>query len=82
MAKKEEVLKKISEEGVKFIRLQVTDINGTLKNVEIPADELENSLKNGTMFDGSSIEGFVRIEESDMILKPDIDTFCILPWTM
>ncbi|HOT32688.1 MAG TPA: glutamine synthetase beta-grasp domain-containing protein, partial [Petrotogaceae bacterium] len=82
MAKKEEVLRKISEEGVKFIRLQITDINGTLKNVEIPADELENSLKNGTMFDGSSIEGFVRIEESDMILKPDIDTFCILPWTM
>lgn len=77
----EDVLRIVREEAVKFIRLQITDINGVLKNVEIPADELEKSLENGTMFDGSSIDGFVRIEESDMLLRPDPSTFAILPWT-
>lgn len=77
----EEVLKKVKEEGIKFIRLQFTDINGTIKNVEIPSEELETAFDKGIMFDGSSIEGFVRIEESDMYLKPDPDTFAILPWT-
>ncbi|RKX39549.1 MAG: type I glutamate--ammonia ligase, partial [Thermotogae bacterium] len=66
----EEVLKKVEEEGIKFIRLQFTDINGTIKNVEIPSGELETAFDKGIMFDGSSIEGFVRIEESDMYLKP------------
>jgi len=77
----EEVLKKVEEEGIKFIRLQFTDINGNIKNVEIPSEELETAFDKGIMFDGSSIEGFVRIEESDMYLKPDPDTFAILPWT-
>jgi len=77
----EEVLKKVEEEGIKFIRLQFTDINGTIKNVEIPSEELETAFDKGIMFDGSSIEGFVRIEESDMYLKPDPDTFAVLPWT-
>lgn len=78
---REEILRLIESEKIKFIRLQITDINGLLKNVEIPWDELKNSFENGTMFDGSSIEGFVRIEESDMYLKPDPSTFSIYPWT-
>ncbi|KLO21263.1 glutamine synthetase [Marinitoga sp. 1197] len=78
---REDVLKIVEKEKVKFIRLQITDINGLLKNVEIPWDELKHSFKKGTMFDGSSIEGFVRIEESDMYLRPDPDTFAIYPWT-
>ncbi|AEX86144.1 glutamine synthetase [Marinitoga sp. 1135] len=77
----EDVLRIVEAEKVKFIRLQITDINGLLKNVEIPWDELKNSFEKGTMFDGSSIEGFVRIEESDMYLKPDPETFAIYPWT-
>ncbi len=78
---KEEVFRVIEEEKVKFIRLQFTDINGTLKNVEIPAKELMEIVDSGMLFDGSSVEGFVRIEESDMYLKPDLSTFAILPWT-
>ncbi|WP_280999612.1 type I glutamate--ammonia ligase [Marinitoga aeolica] len=78
---RDEVLKVVESEKVKFIRLQITDINGLLKNVEIPWDELKNSFEKGTMFDGSSIEGFVRIEESDMYLRPDPSTFAIYPWT-
>lgn len=77
----EDVLKIVKEESIKFIRLQITDINGALKNVEIPSDELEKALKDGILFDGSSIDGFVRIEESDMLLRPDPNTFAILPWT-
>ncbi len=69
------------EENVKFIRLQFTDILGTIKNVEIPVSQLEKALDNKMMFDGSSIEGFVRIEESDMYLYPDLDTWVIFPWT-
>ncbi len=78
---KEEVFRVIEEEKVKFIRLQFTDINGTLKNVEIPAKELMEIVDSGMLFDGSSVEGFVRIEESDMYLKPDLSTFAMLPWT-
>jgi glutamine synthetase len=77
---KEDVLKLVKENDVKFIRLQFTDVFGTLKNVAIMADNLDGVLDNGCMFDGSSIDGFVRIEESDMLLKPDIDTFEIFPW--
>lgn len=77
----QELLKKVKEENIRFIRLQFTDINGTLKNVEIPGAELEEVLEKGSMFDGSSIEGFARIQESDMFLKPDSTTFTILPWT-
>ncbi len=78
---KEEILKEIEKEGIKFIRLQFVDIMGIPKNVEIPVSEIENALENGVLFDGSSIEGFVRIEESDMLLVPDTNTFSVLPWT-
>jgi len=77
---KEEVLKTIEEKSIKFIRLQITDINGILKNVELPADELPKVFEKGMLFDGSSIDGFVRIQESDMYLMPDPETFAILPW--
>lgn len=79
---KDELLEEVKKQGIKYIRLQITDINGTLKNVEIPSTQLESSLNYGTMFDGSSIEGLVRINESDMLLRPDIDTFTVLPWTV
>lgn len=78
---KEDIIRLVKEENVKFIRLQFTDILGTIKNVEIPVSQLEKALNNKMMFDGSSIEGFVRIEESDMYLYPDLDTFVIFPWT-
>lgn len=68
------------ENDVKFIRLQFTDLFGQLKNVAITVDQLDKALDNKCMFDGSSIEGFVRIEESDMYLRPDPDTFVIFPW--
>jgi glutamine synthetase len=77
---KEQVLKQASARGVRFVRLQFTDILGTLKNVEIPVEELEKALDHEIMFDGSSIEGFVRIEESDMYLVPDPSTFALFPW--
>lgn len=78
---KEQIFQMVEKENVKFIRLQFTDILGTIKNVEIPVSQLEKALDNKMMFDGSSIEGFVRIEESDMYLYPDLDTFVIFPWT-
>ncbi|KHE66702.1 glutamine synthetase family protein, partial [Halobacillus sp. BBL2006] len=78
---KEEIYKKIDEENVRFIRLQFTDMLGTIKNVEIPLSQLDKALDGMMMFDGSSIEGFVRIEESDMYLVPDLDTFVVFPWT-
>jgi len=77
---KEDILRIVKEQDVKFIRLQFTDIFGTLKNVAITAEQVEKALDNKCMFDGSSIEGFVRIEESDMYLHPDVDTFVIFPW--
>ncbi|MEW9108691.1 type I glutamate--ammonia ligase [Cytobacillus gottheilii] len=78
---KEDITRIAEEENVKFIRLQFTDILGTIKNVEIPISQLEKALDNKMMFDGSSIEGFVRIEESDMYLYPDLDTWVVFPWT-
>ncbi len=78
--KEQEVVDKIEEEGVDFLRLQFTDILGTVKNVSVPARQAEKAFTEGIYFDGSSIEGFVRIQESDMRLKPDPDTFAILPW--
>ncbi|MCH5192199.1 MAG: type I glutamate--ammonia ligase [Oscillospiraceae bacterium] len=77
---KEDILRIAKENNVEFIRLQFTDIFGQLKNVAISDIQLEKVLDDGAMFDGSSIEGFVRINESDMYLKPDYDTFTILPW--
>jgi len=77
---KEDIIKMVSDNDVRFIRLQFTDIFGTLKNVAITTSQLEKALDNKCMLDGSSIEGFVRIEESDMILHPDLDSFCLFPW--
>lgn len=77
---KQDIMQLVEEEDVEFIRLQFSDIFGNLKNVAITASQLEKALDNKCMFDGSSIEGFVRIEESDMYLHPDLDTFCIFPW--
>jgi len=77
---KEEIMRICEEEKVKFIRLQFTDIFGTMKNVAITFKQLEKALNNEVMFDGSSIEGFVRIEESDMYLRPDLNSFVIFPW--
>lgn len=77
---KSDIIQMIEDNNVKFIRLQFTDILGTLKNVAITASQIEKALDNNCMFDGSSIEGFVRIEESDMYLRPDLDTFVIFPW--
>ena len=78
---KEDIKRPIEEKHVSFIRLQFTDILGTIKNVEIPVSQLDKALDNKMMFDGSSIEGFVRIEESDMYLYPDLDSFVVFPWT-
>ncbi|MEH7252362.1 type I glutamate--ammonia ligase [Neobacillus niacini] len=78
---REDIKRLALEDNVKFIRLQFTDILGTIKNVEIPVSQLEKALDNKMMFDGSSIEGFVRIEESDMYLYPDLNTWVVFPWT-
>jgi len=77
---KKDVLKLVKEHKVKFIRLWFTDVLGFLKGFAITVDELEGALDEGMGFDGSSIEGFARIEESDMIARPSPDTFAILPW--
>lgn len=77
---KEEIMKLVEEEDVEFLRLQFTDIFGTMKNVAVTSSQLEKALNNECMFDGSSIEGFVRIEESDMYLYPDLNTLEIFPW--
>ncbi|MEZ2647111.1 type I glutamate--ammonia ligase [Bacillus wiedmannii] len=78
---REDIFRLAKEENVKYIRLQFTDLLGVIKNVEIPVSQLTKALDNKMMFDGSSIEGFVRIEESDMYLFPDLDTWVIFPWT-
>ena len=78
--KAQDVVDEIEEKNVDFLRLQFTDILGTVKNVSVPADQAEKAFTEGIYFDGSSIEGFVRIQESDMRLMPDPDTFAILPW--
>lgn len=76
-----EILKTVDAEKVRFMRLQFTDLMGALKNVEIPRSQFEKALDGQILFDGSSIEGFVRIEESDMLLVPDFETFSVNPWT-
>jgi len=77
---REEIMKIIEEENIRFFRLQFVDIFGFMKNVAIPRSQIGKALDGDMMFDGSSIDGFVRIDESDMYLKPDYDTFSILPW--
>jgi len=77
---KAEILKQVKDCDVKFIRLQFTDIQGVMKNLAIPVSQLEKALDGEIMFDGSSITGFAEIDESDMYLIPDPDTFVIFPW--
>src|SRR4030043_119185 len=76
----EYVLKKAKEQNIKFIRMWFTDILGFLKSFSITVEELEGALSEGMGFDGSSIEGFARIDESDMIAMPDPTLFVLLPW--
>jgi glutamine synthetase len=78
---RDQILDVMERERVKFLRLQFTDILGTIKNVEIPNRQFGKALDGHVMFDGSSIEGFVRIEESDMYLRPDLSTFAVFPWS-
>ncbi len=80
MPTKDEILALIESKSVDFLRLQFTDILGTVKNVSIPAHQAPKAFEEGIYFDGSSIEGFVRIQESDMRLNPDPDTFAVMPW--
>lgn len=77
---KETILKEAKENDVEFVRLQFTDLFGIMKNVSITISQLEKALDNQCMFDGSSIDGFVRIDESDMYLHPDFDTWALFPW--
>lgn len=76
----DEVRQLIKDENVRFLRLMFTDLFGTIKNVELPTSQLDKLLENKVMFDGSSIDGFVRIEESDMYLYPDMSTWMVFPW--
>jgi glutamine synthetase len=78
--KRPEILAKLAKDKVRFLRLQFTDIMGVNKNVEVPEREFEKALDGQIVFDGSSVEGFVRIEESDMLLKPDLDTYAVVPF--
>jgi glutamine synthetase len=77
---REEVLEQLRTQRVRFLRLQFIDVLGSLKNVEVPTSQFEKALEGDILFDGSSIEGFVRVEESDMMLKPDLSTFVVFPW--
>jgi glutamine synthetase len=78
---RQEILKTVDEENVRFMRLQFTDIMGINKNVEVPRSQFDKALDGQILFDGSSIQGFTRIEESDMVLVPDYDTFQVNPWS-
>ena len=80
MPSKSEVLDVVRKENVRFINLQFTDVLGVVKSVTIPATQLEDCINHGKWFDGSSIEGFARIAESDMYLMPDLSTFSVIPW--
>ena len=77
-----ELLKRVKEDGVKFVSLQFTDVTGTVKSVDMPVSGLEGALEDGVWFDGSSVEGFARIQESDMRLVLDPGTYAVLPWSL
>ena len=77
---REDVIRIVREQNIHFIRMQFTDIFGQLKNVTLPASQIEKAVDGQIMFDGSSIEGYTRIEESDQYLRPDLGTFVVLPW--
>src|SRR5258708_36199543 len=78
----DQVLQKTEEERVRFINLQFTDIEGVVKSVTIPSEQFRDAIEHGKWFDGSSIEGFARIAESDMYLMPDLSTFAVIPWDL
>jgi glutamine synthetase len=80
LTSKEQIIQRMDEHGIEFVNLQFTDIVGIVKSVTIPISELNTALGHGIWFDGSSVEGFARIAESDMYLKPDLHTFAIIPW--
>jgi glutamine synthetase len=75
-----DILERVKKDDVKFVTLQITDLLGVVKEIIIPVEQLEDTLTNGIWFDGSSIEGFARIQESDLFLEPDISTYSIVPW--
>jgi glutamine synthetase len=77
----QDLLKRIQEDGVKFICLQFTDVTGTVKSTDIPVERVADAMNHGVWFDGSSVEGFARIQESDMMLRLDPDTYQVLPWS-
>lgn len=81
MLDKHTLLERVREDNVKFVSIQFTDVTGSVKSVDIPVERLEEALDVGVWFDGSSIEGFARIQESDMRIVPDPDTYAVLPWT-
>jgi glutamine synthetase len=76
----QKILKQIEKDEIKFISLHFTDLLGVIKEVVIPAEELESASRDGVWFDGSSVEGFARIQESDLYLKPDLTTYALVPW--
>jgi glutamine synthetase len=76
----QKVLKQVEKDDIKFITLQFTDLLGVIKELIIPVEELEDASRNGVWFDGSSVEGFARIQESDLFLKPDMATYAVVPW--
>jgi glutamine synthetase len=78
---KKDLLSRVKEDQVKFISYQFTDVNGVVKSVDAPIERLAGALDDGIWFDGSSVEGFARIQESDMHLRIDPDTYAVLPWT-
>ena len=80
MASKNDILKFIEQNDVKFVRLQYTDILGRLKNIAITEQQVERALEEGIIFDASAIAGFSEVELSDMLLLPDINTFTVIPW--
>ncbi len=76
-----DLIKRVEEDGIKFISLQFSDVTGVVKSVDMPVKGLATALEDGVWFDGSSVEGFARIQESDMHLRLDADTYAVLPWT-
>jgi len=76
-----DLLQRITDDDVKFVSLQFTDLLGTVKSVDMPAHRIADVLENGVWFDGSSVEGFARIQESDMLLRLDPGTYRVLPWS-
>jgi glutamine synthetase len=77
---KKKILKQVEQDKIKFVSLQFNDLHGVMKEIIIPVNALEDAVENGMWFDGSSIEGFARIQESDQFLKPDLATYSVVPW--